>query len=379
MKKVYLVIGAAASLACLPIYGCTGQVPVPQSAHVQQSTKKLADAIRSSADPEEIERLSIELVKSKESGAINELESLLVDPEYSRRLDPNAKLVALTDLRLYTVLKTLVRARQKESSDLLVKLAKNNQFMSSGVRRSVFFSACEEVQEPSSDLLDILEMQLLPSADPNSALTAIIWMRSTAACERLHKHINKPDWTPERKRGLFVWDIIQVRNAPAIVKFYEDELRSGVKDDATRNVIIQTLFDYRLKDPDWYPYQAISVEANQFPKPPPRVEASTEVLEKLLKLADYSETLNINKKTMESIAKGRKEITRILDFRQAHGAKIPQLIKDLDGTFTARDKATRELTEFGDLVEPELRQALQGNLSVESRRRIEEILGKLKK
>jgi WD40 repeat protein len=58
--------------------------------------------------------------------------------------------------------------------------------------------------------------------------------------------------------------------------------------------------------------------------------------------------------------------------------KIAQLIADLgSNNFRQRAKAMRELETLGDLAEPALRQALQGNPPLEPRRRMEAVLARL--
>jgi hypothetical protein len=58
--------------------------------------------------------------------------------------------------------------------------------------------------------------------------------------------------------------------------------------------------------------------------------------------------------------------------------KVEGWIKDLDsGAFTRRSQATAALTKLGDLVEPALKKALERRQSLEVRRRIEDLLGKL--
>jgi RNA polymerase sigma factor (sigma-70 family) len=58
--------------------------------------------------------------------------------------------------------------------------------------------------------------------------------------------------------------------------------------------------------------------------------------------------------------------------------RIDQLIKDLDDDrYSVRHKAARELEKLGELAEPNLKMALAAKSSLEFRRRVEELLGKL--
>src|SRR5262249_32213803 len=61
------------------------------------------------------------------------------------------------------------------------------------------------------------------------------------------------------------------------------------------------------------------------------------------------------------------------------GQRIARLIADLDSDeFAVREGATRELQELGRAAEQPLRQALTKGLSLEARRRVEQVLDKLK-
>jgi len=55
--------------------------------------------------------------------------------------------------------------------------------------------------------------------------------------------------------------------------------------------------------------------------------------------------------------------------------RLARLLADLDSQeFTAREKATRELGELGEVAEPALRQALDKQPSLETRQRVERLL-----
>jgi hypothetical protein len=60
-------------------------------------------------------------------------------------------------------------------------------------------------------------------------------------------------------------------------------------------------------------------------------------------------------------------------------ARLARLIAELDSEqFPARQKARKELQQLGEQAESALREALQGKLSLEARKRVEELLDKVK-
>jgi hypothetical protein len=81
------------------------------------------------------------------------------------------------------------------------------------------------------------------------------------------------------------------------------------------------------------------------------------------RLADFpTETLPVLRQHLKAIEPAPAELTR-------------GLLADLDGgSFERRQAALKQLREMGPRAEPALRQALQPNLSLEQRRRIEEVL-----
>jgi hypothetical protein len=58
---------------------------------------------------------------------------------------------------------------------------------------------------------------------------------------------------------------------------------------------------------------------------------------------------------------------------------VPQLVADLDAdAFAVRQKAAEELEKLGVATEPALRKALKGQPSIELKRRIEQLLDRLR-
>ena len=71
-------------------------------------------------------------------------------------------------------------------------------------------------------------------------------------------------------------------------------------------------------------------------------------------------------------------IKRLQPTKAADPHRLQQLIKALgDEQFSLRERALRELQTLGELAEPALRRSLDRDTPLESRRRIELLLGKL--
>jgi hypothetical protein len=66
---------------------------------------------------------------------------------------------------------------------------------------------------------------------------------------------------------------------------------------------------------------------------------------------------------------------RLQPVRAADAQRMKQLLAELDDeAFAGRAHAAKELEKLGDAAEPALRKALRGELSVGSRRRVEQLL-----
>jgi hypothetical protein len=81
-------------------------------------------------------------------------------------------------------------------------------------------------------------------------------------------------------------------------------LRADVPDRELRNILVQTLFDFRPNE--WYGPNSLYVP------PPQRNEASSEVRREVLALADVALKLDVSDDTKEGVRKARKEIEAIL-------------------------------------------------------------------
>ena len=70
--------------------------------------------------------------------------------------------------------------------------------------------------------------------------------------------------------------------------------------------------------------------------------------------------------------------TRLRPISAMDADHLAQVLRDLDhDRYPVRDKATNELAKLGELAEPFLRQTLEARPSLEVKRRVEILLGKL--
>jgi hypothetical protein len=71
----------------------------------------------------------------------------------------------------------------------------------------------------------------------------------------------------------------------------------------------------------------------------------------------------------------RKPKQRVPSAGPVEPQRVARLLADLDSDqFTVREQATKELEKLGEAVEPALREALNGKLSAEARRRVQQVL-----
>lgn len=79
----------------------------------------------------------------------------------------------------------------------------------------------------------------------------------------------------------------------------------------------------------------------------------------------------------QAVAYLKAKLKPIRDLDEAGRKRLEQLIRDLDSKqFAQRQKATNELEKLGELALPDLKKALAGKPSLETKRRLEELVAK---
>jgi hypothetical protein len=231
--------------------------------------------------------------------------------------------------------------------------------------------ASGEIRNPSPTFLDILEKDAAANNVALDLVSALAKMRSAEAHKRIEKWfvaLKEPDY-----QAVAAYFFIEVRNEPGIVAMCNSVLRNRSYDAGLQNTIARVLFH---DDPmEWL---SAGTGGNRM-KPPPRYEASTQVLEEQLKIAGLCIVPEFSSETKGFAKKASNDIKGILDFRQRGGpAQVNKHIRQLQSsTYSEREAATRILEKYGSLAEPGLRDAAKGKLSLESLRRIQQLLAKI--
>lgn len=360
-------VAPGATAAPAPLH--VAAVRAGQPATAKPAREQALALLRTSRDPATLRDAAIAFSQTPTDADVKILLGFLTDPAFLTRLDPPQ---GLWDLRLTDVLRCIGRLPQRQANSALLQLAKHAEFMSHLGRVLSLLDGLAEIRDPSDTLLDFLEKPATPEPWQaemivDSGFQVLSKMRSPAACRRIDKRYFS---SGHLHSTWFTWYLLLLRDDPAIVAMYHTLLSRGVQDEKLRNLIVESLFGYRR---EWYPRTLHPV-----PRPPPRREASPEGLTELLRVADLTDKLRLSEDTKAAVRKARAEIDEILPFHRAgKPQRIAQLIADLDHKqHSIRDKASRELEQFGDWAAPAIRKALKASPppSLERQRRLQQIL-----
>jgi hypothetical protein len=320
--------------------------------------------------PKQVQRLAIAACKSGREEEIVELTRALSDPQFLSRLDDEDDDFPPDRMnkgeRLEKVLRAFAKYEPAKAELAFLRLASEKRFTAYRSRLFVLIRACSEFRQPSKEILDFLEAQAQSEKGEYRIDDILVAIGSKGSLERLENRFFEQKLPINSI--LFTNYLLEVRDQPNVVDFYRRILAKEIADEKTRNLAVQSLFDYRPFK--WYNPSA------PYPKAPDRREASDDVLGKLLSIADFTKTLGLTSETRQCVAKGRAEIEEIVEFRKSgKPAEITKKIAMLDSTnYGLREQASRELKDFGDWALPQLRASLASPCSTETRTRIERII-----
>jgi hypothetical protein len=368
-----------ASVGCAP----NAVQDTPPAATVRQEPVggNLARALEANVKPSDLERVAIGASRSDRGEDLDELIQMLSDARFLSKLDEKERnpdglggFEGIPGRRLTNVLAGIAKHKPAAAGSVFLGLARKQNFVSESTRVEALMNACGELKQPSKEILDFLEAEAKPGTwQAQMLIRLFLEMGSEDSIARIENAFFT--LKEGKSRSLFTHSLIQIRDQKKGVCLYRRILERGVKDDDTRNVAVQTLFDLRE---EWYP----PLPAPRYvPKVPDRREASDEILGNLLSVADLTTKLALTEESRASVQKGRKEIEEILEFRKSgKPATIAKHIKELDSaSFQTRDQAARELRAFGGWAIPQLRAALENPASAEARTRIDRLIQEISK
>ena len=269
---------------------------------------KATQILRTSFDPAELSMAASFICQFENDSrqALETLLELLEDPAFWRKLDVHeAYKLRDSDLRMRPVLIAMGRIGTPEAEAALFKLADNKKFMAEAGREDILIEALGWIREPSLRLLMYLEAQAQPGDHrrPKLAVSGLVRIASPETCAIVEKCIRSPNFETPDKLDWLTTNLLLGRNNPNVVNLYKRLITSDVKDAKLRNMIVQTLFDFRPDE--WY------LSARR-PFAPARAQASLAVLKELLLSADLALKLDISNETREGVLKAKKEIQRLL-------------------------------------------------------------------
>lgn len=273
---------------------------------------KAALILQKSRQPEELESTAIALCRSADSKALDVVAAKLLDPDFLARIDPKGDYESFeTQRRTTAVVKALGRAGTAKADELLLQLIDNKPFVSNHYRLDGIIDAAGFIKHPSKRLLEFVSSKAYPgSAFTGTAISTFARIGLFSTHSEIEKRLTSLDYDIVYKLSWLSNDLLPLRNEPPIVKLYGRLLTIDLKDPRLRNRVVQTLFDYRPRE--WYG----QVDEGNDPKPPPRKEASTDVLQDLLKISEHALKLDITKDTRQSVEMAKKEIAGILTLRE---------------------------------------------------------------
>jgi len=255
------------------------------------------------ASGRELEKEAIWIASSGETEALETLLTYLRDPDFLNRLR-TAKRVgeAETYLRTLRILQAIVRNEGSGAERVLLELSNAKNFTKDSWRERALIDAAGYVPGASEKLLNYLDSQ---SDYHFRVLEALARLGSERAAQLAEKRYLAKD---DLHRFYDVIAFIPGRNSPAIVNLYERLISRDYKFPATKDRLVQTLFEYR--DTRWY--ETETAIGTRFADPPPRANASTEVLQHLLKIADQVVKMKLSDETNQGVKTARKEVEEIL-------------------------------------------------------------------
>ncbi len=307
-------IAATFFLTALSVFG-VGARDLSQAQGYSEELLQAISVFERSRDRNLLESTALDLCASKDPKALEVLTKWLLDPVFVARMDNEEEYKYYRHrLRIKRVLLAIGKKGTAEAESALLRLGEDREFTRHVARMDGLIVACGWIKKPSAKLLEFLDSRITKQGTYTSiVIDALAQMHTPESCALLEKWFHSADYVGPSRPGWFTETILEYRNDPNIVAFYRRLLSVEIRDERLRNRMIQSLYDYRPLD--WYGrvgYSHMLRRGSTAPKPPPRKDASTEVLRELLEIAELTKKLDLSPETREGVQKAVKEINEIL-------------------------------------------------------------------
>lgn len=275
--------------------------------------KEAVAIMEKSKDQDQLLKAALALAQSKDPKALDSLVEFLKQPAFLLRLDSKDDYdFRYSKLRIEKVLAAIAKIGTQKAEEALIVLGKDQGFFKGpgwDKRMRLLVNSTSEIRNPSEKLLDFLDsLDKFDDSLWNSIVKALARMRSSEASKRVVKRFSSREFDVGDKLG-FCLVMLTLRDDPTILPVFRKLLSSEIKEEELRERIVLTLFDYRPRD--WFSPSSVNP-----PKPPPREQASAEVLKELLELAELALKFGVSDDAKQSVQKAQKEIKEILDKRK---------------------------------------------------------------
>jgi len=324
-----------------------------------------------SSDQDQLAHVAVEMINTKNPEALDRIVGFLTDNDFLNRLDSEKQYDVSPNLRISALLRAIAGLGSSQADDAFVRLSRDRTFAAKPRRVDSLIDAIGLVSSPSPALLDFLDKLGRPHTGYLSRVKfALLRSGSPEAGSLVEKRLWSREYKPGWKAGLFCGGLLAMRDSPQAIIIYKHAVQRGFSDPGLRNLMVQSLFDWREK---WYAVDGAVL-------PPNRRQACDAMLRELLVIAEMTKKLDLTDETRESVRKGTEEINDILKRRaKVSPDRLERLVSDLENrNFSTREQATRELTEVADVYEPLLRKARENCTSPEGQKRMDAILKSIK-
>ncbi len=233
-----------------------------------------------SKDANALLRAAHALASSAQAADQQNLLQVLVSSEFLDRLDAPQDYAGHSEwMRLGKVVEALARNPAPAARETLLRLARDETFLSEPARVDLLIEASSNVRPATAELVEFWDRYAQPD-DGFIALTIHVLINNgdTAALALFERKLRDPAHEEAFKIDWLRGDVLSHRNEPELLRSCSRLLTEGGLSQRLRTTLIEALFDYRPEA--WYAPHGAS-------NPPPWEDYSPEARAELQAIARY--------------------------------------------------------------------------------------------